>query len=213
MTYVLQASPLSRIWASAQERELCLADPKRLTLKTPFEVFIPRACGAIVLTHNKPTLASSLLTKTKEREVSEDEVSPLVAWLTDERNQETDIYGVVSIPIQENIADAFMSLVHEENDKARAKLVEETRKRMADGIIEARKIADARVMRACGKMYSIVKSTVESMKKDGKGIYSPSYAEALALEVMKDTIKGRRAPEEKAAKMMNSAMDQLSQPV
>lgn len=82
---------------------------------------------------------------------------------------------------------------------------------MAAGIIDARQKADARVMRACGKMYNVVKSTVESMKKEGKGIYSPSYAEALAMEVMKDTIASRRKPDERAQEMMRAAMSQMEQ--
>lgn len=211
-SYVIQSSPLSRIFLP-EWHDLCLADPKLLLSSDPFVVRIPRPTGSIELIHNKPTLASSLLARTKERKVEEDEVSPLVMWLTGEQNSETDIYGVVDVPIQDNVADAIMALIYEGDDKKRVKLIEETRKNMAKGIVTARERADARVMRACGKMYSIVKATVEDMKKNGKGIYSPSYAEALALEIMKDTISQRRKPDERAAEMMKGAMSHLEQPV
>lgn len=174
---------------------------------------VPRPTGSIELVHNKPTLATSLLVRSKEREVTEDEVSPLVLWLTGEQNTETDIYGIVDVPIQDNVADAIMALIYEGDDKKRVKLIEETRRSMAKGIVTARERADARVMRACGKMYSVVKATVEDMKKNGKGVYSPSYAEALALEVMKDTISQRRKPDERAAEMLRGAMEQMEQPV
>ncbi len=211
-TYLIQASPLSRMFLP-QWHDRCLADPSILRKSEPFVVRIPRPTGSVELIHNKPTLASSLLVRTKEREVTEDEVSPLVLWLTGEQNTETDIYGVVDVPIQDNVADAIMAMIYEEKESARVKLIEETRKHMAKGIVSARERADARVMRACGKMYSIVKATVEDMKKNGKGIYAPSYAEALALEVMKDTIALRKKPDERAAEMMRGAMDQMEHPV
>lgn len=211
-SYVVQASPLTRIFLP-EWHDRCLGDPKLLLDPEPFMIRIPRATGSIELMHNKPTLASSLLVRTKEREVTEDEVSPLVLWLTGEQNTETDIYGVVDVPIQENVADAIMALLYEGDDKKRDKLILETRKSMAKGIVTARKRADDRVMRACGKMYSVVKATVEDMKKNGKGVYSPSYAEALALEVMKDVIAQRRKPDERAASLMKGAMDQLENPV
>ncbi len=211
-SYVIQASPLTRIFLP-EWHDRCLADPTEVFSKTPFRVLIPRPSGSVELTHNKPTLASSLLQRTKEREVTEDEVSPLVLWLTGEQNTETDIYGIVDVPIQDNVADAIMALIYEGDDKRRVSLIEETRKSMAKGIISARERADARVMRACGKMYNVVKATVEDMKKNGKGIYSPSYSEALALEIMKDTIAKRRKPDERAAELMRGAMDQMEQPV
>ncbi len=212
-TYVIQASPLSRMFLS-EWQDRCLADPKLLFSSEKFLVRIPRPCGSIELIHNTPTLAASLLIRTKERDVTEDEVSPLVSWLTDEQRSETDIYGVVGVPIQENFADAIMALTTSDEDSKRwLKKVEEIRKEMAKGIVAARERADIRVMRACGKMYGVVKSTVEDMKKNGKGIYSPSYSEALAMEVMKDTIAIRRKPDERAAEMMSRAMSQLEQPV
>lgn len=211
-SYVVQASPLTRIFLP-EWHDRCLADPKLLMSQEPFLVRVPRPTGSIELVHNKPTLATSLLVRSKEREVTEDEVSPLVLWLTGEQNTETDIYGIVDVPIQDNVADAIMALIYEGDDKKRVKLIEETRRTMAKGIVTARERADARVMRACGKMYSVVKATVEDMKKNGKGVYSPSYAEALALEVMKDTISQRRKPDERAAEMLRGAMEQMEQPV
>jgi hypothetical protein len=213
-TYIVQASPLTRIFLP-EWQDRCLADPSILTdpKQPPFKVFIPRPCGAIELIHNKPTLASSILPRSKEREVTEDEVSPLVLWLTGEQNSETDIYGIVDVPIQDNIADTIMALIHEGDEKKRLKLIEDTRKEMAKGISTARERADARVMRACGKMYNIVKATVEDMKKNGQGVYAPSYSEALAFEVMKKTIAERRKPDERAAEMLRGAMTQLEQPV
>lgn len=210
--YVIQASPLTRLFLPEWQGR-CLDDPKILTSTEPFTVHVPRPSGAIELVHNKPTLAASLLPRSKERQITEDEVSPLVLWLTGEQNSETDIYGIVDVPIQDDVATAIMGLIYEGDEKRRVKLIEETRKHMAKGIVTARKRADERVMRACGKMYSIVKATVEDMKKNNKGVYMPSYSESLAMEVMKDIIAQRRKPDERAAEMMRKAMEHLESPV
>lgn len=212
-TYVVQASPLTRIFLP-EWHDKCLADPQLLLSPQPFKIRVPRPSGSVELVHNQPTLAASLLTRTQERQVTEDEVSPLVRWLTEDDEFETDCWGIVAVPIQDNVADAIMALMTiDGDDKKRLKLLEETRKQMAKGIQSARARADARVMRACGKIYSVVKSTVEDMKKNGKGVYAPSYAEALAFEVMKDTISKRRQPDERAAELMRGALDQMQQPV
>lgn len=211
-TYVVQASPLSRMFVPSLQAK-CLEDPSLLMSKDPFVMKIDRPSGAIYLTHGKPTLAATLLPVSTDREVTEDEVSPLVYWLTQEENEETDIYGVVEIPIQDNVADAIMALLEDGDDNKRMRFLVESRKKMAQGVIDARHRADARVMRACSGMYKYVKETVEFMKKEGKGVYSPSYSEALAFEVMKDIIAKRRRPEEKAQEMMRGAMSQLENPV
>lgn len=211
-TYVVQASPLTRLVLPEYQQE-CLDDPKVLESNTPFLVKIPRPTGMIELWHNKPTLASTLIPRTKDRKITEDETTPLVRWLTEDDEPETDIYGVVAVPIQEDIADAIMTMIHEGDDKKRIKLIDETRKRMAKGISEAREKADKRVIKACGRMNSIVVQTVQDMKKNGKGIYSPSYSEALALTIMKDSLALRRKPDERATEMMKAAMDQMEQPV
>lgn len=211
-SYVIQASPLTRLFLPLWQGK-CLENPQMLFSPEPFLVRIPRPTGSVELTHNKPTPATSLLPESKSREITEDEVSPLVRWLTEEREEETDCWGIVDVPIQDNVADAIMALIYEGDEKKRIKLIEDTRKQMAKGIVSARERADARVMKACGTMYKYVKSTVELMKKDGKGIYSPSYAEALAMEVMKDKISVRRRPDERAAELMRGAMSQLENPV
>lgn len=209
MSYLLQASPLTRLFIPEWHQRL-LVNPGLIMSSETFKVHIPRPVGAIELWHGKPILASTLTPRSKTREVTEDEVTPLVQWLVNEQNAETDIWGVVEIPVQNDIADAIMLLIQDGNDKEHQKLLADTRAKMASAIIEGRKKADERVKRACGKMYNIVKATVDEYQKNNKGIYSPSYSEALAMEVMKSTIKERRQPDQKAAEMMTRAMSELS---
>lgn len=210
MSYLLQASPLTRIFLPEWHYK-CLEDPKLLFSSAPFRVRVPRAVGSIELTHGKPVLAASLIKQEgkKTREVTEDEVSPLVLWLTNTQNSETDQWGIVEIPVEQDLADTVMSLVYEGKDDERQKFMEHMKKKMAETIKQARELADARVMRACGKMYNTVKSTVEHMKKTNAGVYAPSYSEALAMTVMKDQIETRRKPDERAAALMRGAMSSM----
>ncbi len=210
MSYLVQASPLTKIFLP-EWHDQCLANPELLTQISPFKVKIPRAVGSIEFTHNIPVVASSLIAKTKERVVSEDEIAPLVAWLTNENSPETDIYGVVEIPIEANVADAIMSLIYDhDGQEKQKKLFSELKKNMAKNIEAARAKADARVIRQCNKMYNVIIATMQTMKKDGKGVYSPSYAEALALDVLKDQIAARRAPDQRAAAILERAMDHMA---
>ncbi len=210
MTYIVQASPFTKIFLK-EWHDKCLAKPELIALVEPFKVHIPRPCGAIELTHNVPVLASTLIPKVKERKVQDDEIAPLVSWLTHEQNPETDIYGVVAIPIETNVADAIMSLIYDKgSEKAGAQLLANLKKNLAENIKSARERADQRVLRQCNKMYDIVRTTIGLMKKDGKGIYSPSYSEALALDILKDSIKARRAPDDRAGKIMEAAMADMS---
>lgn len=207
MSYLLQASPLTRLFLPEWHYQ-CLEDPKLLFSDKPFRVRVPRAVGAIELTHGVPVLASSLLKQPdkKTREITDDEVSPLVLWLTNPQNYETDQWGIVEIPVEQDLADTIMALIYDGKDKERADFLSDMKTKLAKTVIDARKLADERVMRACGKMYQTVKATVEHMKKTNAGIYSPSYSEALAMTVMKDSIANRRKPDEQAAKMMQNAM-------
>jgi preprotein translocase subunit SecD len=215
--YLLQASVLTKLFLPEWHFK-CLEDPKTLfdTRAEPFRVRIPRAVGAIELYHNKPVLASSLLAYPegvkKTREVTDDEVSPLVEWLTNPQNSETHQWGVVEIKVERDIADTIMAMLYEGKTEEREDLLKKSRERMGKAIQEARLIADERVMQMCGKIYSTVKSTVEHMKKNNIGVYSPSYAEALAMTVMKDQISAHRVPNDRASAMMNAAIGQMVQP-
>lgn len=209
MSYVIQASPLTKMFLP-EWHDRCLKNPEILKDTAPFKVRIPRAVGSIELTHGVPTLASSLVIHTRQRKIVEDEVSPLIRWLTDENDPETDIYGVVAVNIETDMADAVMALVYKGDKTKTASLIDEIQHNLANSIRSARERADARVLRQCGTMYNFVRATVNEMQKNNKGVYSPSYTEALALDVLKDTIKQRRAPDERAAKIMNEALSDMA---
>jgi len=210
--YVVQSSVLTKL-RLPEWQQACLENPKLLYSPEPFSVRIPRASGDVTLIHKKITPGWELLKKNPNRVTDEDEITPLVNWLTDEHNTETDIWGVVAIKVGDDITNSIMTLMME-NDKERVKeMMDDTQSKMRQEFAKAQKIADERVMRACGRIYNVVKSTVEDMKKNNKGIYDPSFSEALCFEVMKDTIRKRSEPHMKAKEMMDNAFSALVQPV
>lgn len=208
MIYLMQASPITRL-CLPEWHDRCLNDPKLLFSKESFEVFIPRTCGGIRLNHMKITPPSELIPKNGPRIIEEDEIKPLVTWLTGENSQETDMYGVVSIEVGNDMADAIMSMIISGDEKKAKEALAENKEMMKKSFAEAVKRADERVMRACGKMYNIVKQTVDYMKKNNLGVYSPSVAEALMFEVMDKPIRARRESEEKAKALMDKALNKM----
>lgn len=218
-TFICQASPLSKIFIPHLQAK-CLDDPAIIVDGTPFTVRVKRPVGSIELTHNKPVIGSSLISRTIlddttkksfNRKIEDDEVAPLVAWLTDERNHETDIYGIVAVAIETNVADAIMALIAGEDTASQQRqLLAEIKKKMVVDIKDARERADIRVMRQCDKMYRVVKDTVNAMKKEGKGVYAPSFAEALAAGVIQHQYIQRSKYEDKASKLFDSSMANMA---
>ena len=207
MIYVMQASPVTRL-CLPEWHSRCLDKPEILYSKESFEVFIPRTCGGIRLQHMKIIPPTDLIPK-GPRVVEEDEVKPLVTWLTDENSQETDMYGVVAIEVGNDLADAIMSMIVSGDEKKAKEAMAENKAMMQKSFKEAVAKADERVMRACGKMYNIVRQTVDYMKKNNLGIYSPSIAEALMFEVMDKPISARRESDAKAQAMMDKALNKM----
>ena len=86
------------------------------------KVLYTAIAGANIPDNLIPSIPGSS-TQKQEREIKEDEVSPLVRWLTDENEAETDCYGVVSVPIETNVADAIMSLIYDKDGEEKQLLL------------------------------------------------------------------------------------------
>lgn len=127
--YVMQASPLSRIFLPRWQRELIAKPALIFELKEKFEVIVPRASGAIRLWSMKPVHMFNLLPKKaytqdaegKLREVKGarqgvgDETRDLVPWLTGGPDgmgsEETDIYGIVQLDIGTDVVSDMVELM------------------------------------------------------------------------------------------------------
>lgn len=206
--YIMQASPLTRI-RLPEWHVRCLNNPELISSPEPFTVVIPRTLGAIKLEHKKVTAAATLRPKIKNRLAEEDEITPLVNWLTSSHEMETDIWGVVALKVDDNVADQIISLVLNQGtiDNKVAKTIKEVQQDLSKSFQAAQKEADERVTRALARLYNVVKSTVEHMKKNNMGVYSPSYAEALALHTISDTVKQREVHDIQATNLLKKAFD------
>lgn len=205
--YIMQASPLTRIRLPEWHLK-CLNDPSLLMSDEPFTVVIPRTLGAVRLVHKKVTLASSLIPRIRNRMAEEDEISPLVNWLTSPHEVETDIWGVVALKVDNDIADQIISLVLSQGTNQKvAKTVQELQQNLVKSFKASQEEADARVTRALSRLYNVVKVTRDHMKKNNLGVYSASHAEALAIYAITDTVKHREIPDFQANAIIQKAFD------
>lgn len=218
MSYVVQASPLTKIFMPEWERK-CVEDPTLIEASSPglFTVRIKRPIGGLVLEHLKPRHVTTLLprlttvvdgagnkTQMVTRKVEEDEVSPLLKWLTDPASEETDIWGVVEIEIGNQFEDAMTELIGlalqggteaQQADvlKRQVAIQREVARSMSVRIAEARRVADDRVKRALRITHNNLIKSWEALQGEGKGRYEPSTQETLGYRVLKAEIERRTA--------------------
>lgn len=207
--FLIQASPLTRIRLPEWHLK-CLNNPELLTSKEPFTITIPRTLGAISLTHGKVTAAGTLMPRIKNRLADEDEITPLVRWLTSPFETETDIWGVVGMKVSDDMADMVIQAVLGANSptsKSVTDTVTELQNTLSKAFVESRKEADERVTRALGKLYNVVKRTMDDMRRNNMGEYSPSYAEAIACMAVTDTVKRREVHDVRARDLLKQAFD------
>ncbi len=212
MSYVVQASPYTKMFVPEWEQK-CVEDPRLIEATSPglFTVRIKRPIGGLVLEHLKPRHVSTLLprlstmpdgSKAVTRKVEEDEVSPLLQWLTDPASEETDIWGVVEIEIGNQFEDAMTELIglalqggNEDEQQAVIKrqiaIQREVASNMSVRIAEARKVADDRVKRALRITHNNLIKSWENLRGEGKGTYEPSTQESLGYRVLKAELDRR----------------------
>lgn len=219
--YVVQASPFSRIFLPEFAMQL-VENPELInTMKDPFTVRIPRATGGIELTHNKPVHINHLLPRgeldaatgkrTINREVEHDELRDLVPWLTGGADgmgcEETDIYGVVQLELATDLVADMVSARLEGRAPTSAATVEEQFNSAVDVALEkARKIANARVLRAIRITHKNLLAQWEVMATEGKGRYSPSVAEALGSHILAEEIEKATAGKRKMHEMLDKSL-------
>jgi len=208
--YVIQASPLSKLFMSEWSQK-CLRDPKLLAAPDArFTVRIPRSTGGIVMQHNVPQHVSTLLPEQNTREVTQDEVTPLVHWLCGgpEGNwEETDIYGVVAIAVGTDVtADIVGMLTKGVSMKAIRERQDELIKKIQEQIVLTREIADNRVKRALKSTYNNLVAEWERIKQAGGGVYAPSVSEALSAHILKEEIAQHSETTQAAFDLVAKAM-------
>ncbi len=203
--YIIQASPYSKLWTREYHKQ-CEANPELVNSVDEFQIVIPRSAGAITLVHNRPVHTSKLMPRSKEQKRDEhcplEEVT-LVEWLTGGedgmRSNETDIYGVVGIDLDADLSAAAVSLFSatSDNDPAAAKrdaesefkdLLKKVKIDAKSKMVEARALADKRVLRALKTTHRNLMKQYETMKQEGKGAYSPSVAEMVGAFILRDEL-------------------------
>lgn len=210
MTYVVQASPFTKIFTREWATK-CVEDPTLIEKSSPklFEVKVPRPCGGLKLTHLVPVHAATLIPRSQKdedgndlgqtRTVDEDEMTPLVEWLTGERSEETHIYGVIAVAVgnsfESGLQDMMMLAMESAQAgskqamdaiaKKQAKIQREIAESLTKSLAEATKTANERVKRALSITHNNLLKSWEALRADGKGTYTPSVQEALGHFIIK----------------------------
>lgn len=224
-SYVVQASPLSKLfmhgWAEKLE-----ANPELIFDPTPFEVSIPKTNGAIKLTHNKPVHITKLEPPQPSRikdEYNVDDLEGMVLWLIGgedgERNEETDIYGVVGLNLDMDVSGALADVAlfdpesKDDKNKAAKKFAEiqnELVKKTKGALDVAKEKADWRVKRAMRNTHLNLMKQYETLKTEGKGVYAPSVAEAIGAFVLKSEIDRSSQNRRKMVEMLANTMNETT---
>jgi hypothetical protein len=207
-SYVVQASPFSKIFMP-EWSERCMHDPTLIdkSEKGAFEVRIPRSAGGIVLKHLMPVHSATLIKRDQYdtfgkslgvmRKTDDDEITPLVEWLTSDKSEETHVYGVVAIDIGNDFEEAMQQLValtmeaavgSETAEKRKLEISTKIQKSLTEQLQEARSKADARVKRALSITHGNLLRSWEALKSNGQGTYMPSVQEALGHLIIKSEV-------------------------
>lgn len=222
MAYVIQASPISKVFCPDWHRK-CLDNPALvLDDRQAFTVTIPRSAGAIVLEHNKPVHSSQLIPITGRREIDTDEVRNLLPWLTggaDNVETDTDIYGVVLLNLDEDMTAGVSELINiqalalDDKDQQERYMQQQQEKlrsmiaKMKEAVLAAKERANERVKRAMRVTQHNLNMEWGRIQQAGGKIYDASVAEALGAVVLEAEINAQSQDQAKIRGLIQRAQN------
>lgn len=224
--YVIQASPLSKLFMPEWHRE-CEKNPDIVfDEKVDFHIMVPRSGGSLTFYHRKPVAIQKVIPPQPQRKKDEyitDDFEGTIYWLIGgedgNRSEETDIYGVVALNLDMDISAALADvaqIVESEGESAKKaqKNYQDLQKTLVsqtkNAIKEAREKADERVRRAMRITHVNLVRQFETLRTDGKGVYTPSVAEAVGAHVLASEIEASGAPRRAMFERMTKAMNSTS---
>ncbi len=83
-------------------------------------------------------------------------------------------------------------------------------KKTKDGMKAARELADGRVRRALKITHSNLVKQFETLRTEGKGVYTPSVAEAVGAHILAAEIESSGANRRKMFERLNTVMNSTS---
>lgn len=235
MSFVIQASPLTKVFLQREWTARCIEDPELIHKSEPglFTVTVPRSMGAIVLEHMRPVAFQDLVPKQKNRKVEHDETRDVVPWLTGgdggTRFSETDIYGVVEIDMGMNYTQLLSQMLMleasqavagpETGEKAAARaahmakqtqmLQAKARNDLKNAVVNAMERANERVLRGAKRTYSYLHKQFQRNIEQGVGRYEPSGTEALCAFILREEITKARAKKRDMMQQVSNVMNDV----
>lgn len=225
--YVVQASPLTKLFMSewAQRIE---QNPDIVFEPVDFEIRVPRPFGGLIFQHNKPVRSTNVIPHSPNRKKTNDNViddlEGTIFWLTGgpdgQRSEETDIYGIVALHIDFDVSTALtdISLFADSDTEVSRKKAADSYKEMqrtlvkqtGDAMKAAKELADFRVRRALRITHHNLMKQYETLRSDGKGVYSPSLAEAVGAHIIASEIEQGGENRRKMLQRLNEVMQKTT---
>lgn len=182
-------------------------DPDLVYSTKPFTVVVPRSAGALIFEHNKPVHTHLVGPVPKHIKKDDGYLSfdhdGLIWWLIGgsdgKRSEETDIYGVVGLYLDMDLSGALADIAafgDADTEESKKKALNEYKdlqaqlvKRTQVAMKSAKELADFRVRRALRITHSNLMKQWETLRTEGKGVYSPSVAEAVGAHILKKELE------------------------
>lgn len=203
--YVITAAPETQIFQPHLQDEL-LDSPDLIFKKRPVKIYVERSCGRIQFTLGQPKPFGRHQTSDKE-----EDLTALIPWLTggDDgmQNSETEIYGTVSMDLDENIAGLVDEIVHTAAISGEVpKIPEDLKMKMDLAREKSESMSRDRVMRAIRRCYRQLQHQYKINQESGLGKYQPSKTEILCQFVLRREIAAEKARQEKIEASMNETL-------
>lgn len=149
----------------------------------------------------------------KWRYPKEEQNAALIEWLTGgpEGNwsPETDIYGIVQIPMGIQEQGELYALIEEEISGKKIDR-KSFRNRMKTAIMEAHARSEARVMKAIETTFSNLKKQYAANRENNFGLYEPSQSEFLCVHVVRKAQEKQETGDLEIASKMESIMEEIA---
>lgn len=203
-------------------QEIVLDKPELVFENDKFELTIPSASvGGYKFEHLKPRSAHTLLSHdSRKRDEWSPSLEAIVHFITggDDgmRSQETDIYGVVQLKMEDissqiiDIATLTQTGTEQDEKKAAAEfkaLRDNHLKKASKALQSARELADERVKRALLMTHTNLVKQWDVLQQEGKGRYTPSIAEAVGAHILKDQVEKASAKKREMVERMSSIVN------
>jgi hypothetical protein len=203
--YCVVSAPEAQIFQPHLQDEL-LENPELIFKRRNVKIYVERSSGRIEFTLGVPKPFGRRQSSDKQEDLPN-----IIPWLTGGedgmRCQETEIYGCVSMGIEDDIAGTIQQIVHESMLSGAVPEIPANLKAQMEAATAASEIKSReRVMRAARRCYRQLQDQYRINLEAGGQKYQPSKSELLCQYVLRREIQAEKMKQDKINAHMNDTM-------